>query len=61
MKLYNNNLSPFCARVRYVIYSRALPIVVVDPPADFRERAPMGKVPALEVENQCVARTAGRR
>lgn len=51
MKLYNNDLSPFCARVRYVIYSRALPVTIEAPPRDFKALSPMSKVPALHVED----------
>lgn len=50
MKLYNLDLSPYCARVRYFIYSRNIPCEIIARDSDlagFRETSPLGKVPAL--------------
>lgn len=59
MKLYNNNLSPFSARCRLLIYIKGLDIGFVDPFADMAPEAwkaltPLGKVPALALDDGTV-------
>ncbi len=56
MKLFNLDNSPFAARVRMQIRHKGLPIDFVEPPEElrtqkFREAYPLGKVPALELDN----------
>jgi glutathione S-transferase len=60
MHLYNFDLSPFAARCRLAIYRKALPIEIVPPPEggprsdEYRALNPMGKVPALVLDDGAV-------
>lgn len=48
MKLYNNDGSPFAARVRMLLRAKnAAPIEMLKPGADYKTIAPIGKIPAL--------------
>lgn len=55
MKLYNNNLSPYTARVRLLINVKGLNIEMADPPGfrtdAYRSINPTGKIPALELDD----------
>ncbi len=56
MKLYNNDLSPFSARVRLMLYAKGIDMEMVDPFADlepdvFKALTPLGKVPTLETDD----------
>ena len=56
MKLYDNNLSPFSARVRLMLYAKGLEMEMVDPFTDlepdvFKVLTPLGKVPTLETDD----------
>jgi glutathione S-transferase len=60
VKLYNQDLSPYSARCRIQIRAKGLAVEIVDPPGglhsdEFRRLAPLGKVPALEVEGGVIA------
>jgi glutathione S-transferase len=55
MKLYSGDLSPYSARVRMQIYAKGITDIALERPADFgtpkfRERAPIGRIPVLELE-----------
>ena len=57
MKLYNSNLSPFASRCRMQIYAKGLNIELADPPENYADINPIGKIPCLhylndEKENQ---------
>lgn len=58
MKLYNSNLSPYTARVRLLINVKKLNIELADPPGfrteAFRTINPIGKIPALELDDGAV-------
>jgi glutathione S-transferase len=59
MKLYSNPLSPFAARVRVAILAKGLSIEVLDPPGgtksdEYLSMNPMGRVPALVLDNGTV-------
>jgi glutathione S-transferase len=60
MHLYNFDVSPFAARCRLAIYRKALPIEIVPPPEggprsdEYRALNPMGKVPALVLDDGAV-------
>jgi len=59
MKLYNDNLSPYCARVRIQIYHKQLPIDIVDPPGglrsdEFKRQVPLGRVPTLNTGDRLI-------
>ncbi len=48
MKLYNNDGSPFAARVRMLLRAKNAPAVeMLKPGADYKTIAPIGKIPAL--------------
>lgn len=49
MKLYNLEASPFAARVRILLHAKGQTVEMLPPPApaEFRQIAPLGKVPAL--------------
>lgn len=54
MTLLGSAVSPYTARVRLMIYARALPVAIAEPPgglrsAELRARNPLGKVPVLEL------------
>jgi glutathione S-transferase len=51
MKLYNNDGSPFAARVRMLLRAKDAHIEMAKPPADFRTVAPIGKIPALVLDD----------
>ncbi|MEK9968376.1 MAG: glutathione S-transferase family protein [Ferrovibrio sp.] len=51
MKLYNNDGSPFAARVRMLLRAKDAHIEMAKPPADYRSFAPIGKVPALVLDD----------
>lgn len=52
MKLYNNDGSPFAARVRMLLRAKgAGPIEMLKPGADYRTIAPIGKIPALLLDD----------
>ena len=55
MKLYNNNLSPYTARVRLLINVKGLKIELADPPGfrtdAYRAVNPIGKIPALQLDD----------
>lgn len=52
MKLYNNNGSPFAARVRMLLRAKGgAQIELVKPGTDFRNIAPIGKIPALLLDD----------
>ncbi|MCW0235390.1 MAG: glutathione S-transferase family protein [Ferrovibrio sp.] len=51
MKLYNNDGSPFAARVRMLLRAKSAQIELVKPSADFRSIAPIGKIPALLLDD----------
>lgn len=52
MKLYNNDGSPFAARVRMLLRAKGgAQIEMVKPGADYRTIAPIGKIPALQLED----------
>ncbi|MSQ48016.1 MAG: glutathione S-transferase family protein [Deltaproteobacteria bacterium] len=56
MKLYNLMLSNFAAKSRIAIYEKGLTVEMVDPPggmgsADYKKVNPLGKVPALGLDN----------
>jgi len=53
MKLYNYDGSPFAARVRMLLRAKGgdAPIELVKPPKDFRSIAPIGKIPALQLDD----------
>jgi glutathione S-transferase len=52
MKLYNNDGSPFAARVRMLLRAKGgAQIELVKPGADFRSIAPIGKIPALLLDD----------
>jgi len=56
MKLYSNDLSPFSARVRLMLYAKGLEVETVDPftelePEAFKAITPLGKVPTLEMDD----------
>lgn len=52
MKLYNNDGSPFAARVRMLLRAKGgAQIELVKPPKDFRSIAPIGKIPALLLDD----------
>lgn len=56
MKLYNNNLSPFSARCRLMLYHKGIEVEMIDPfatlePEAFLALTPLGKVPALETDD----------
>jgi glutathione S-transferase len=60
MRLYNVDRSPFAARCRLAIHRKALPIEIVPPPEgdprsdEYRLLNPMGKVPALVLDDGAV-------
>lgn len=54
LTLLGSAASPYTARVRLMIYARALPVAIAEPPgglrsAALRARNPLGKVPVLEL------------
>lgn len=54
LTLLGSAVSPYTARVRLMIYARALPVAIAEPPgglrsAELRARNPLGKVPVLEL------------
>jgi glutathione S-transferase len=52
MKLYNNDGSPFAARVRMLLRAKGgAQIEMVKPGADYRSIAPIGKIPALLLDD----------
>lgn len=56
MKLYNNNLSPFSARCRMMLYAKGIEMEMIDPFADlepdvFKALTPLAKVPTLETDD----------
>jgi len=51
MKLYNNDGSPFAARVRMLLRARNTQVELVKPAADYRAIAPIGKIPALQLDD----------
>ena len=52
MKLYNNDGSPFAARVRMLLRAKgAAPIEMLKPGADYKSIAPIGKIPALLLDD----------
>lgn len=52
MKLYNNDGSPFAARVRMLLRAKnAAPIETLKPGADYKTIAPIGKIPALLLDD----------
>lgn len=56
MKLYNNDLSPFSARCRLMLYAKGIEVEMVDPFSDanveaFKALTPLGKVPTLETDD----------
>jgi glutathione S-transferase len=52
MKLYNNDGSPFAARVRMLLRAKnAAPIEMLKPGADYKTIAPIGKIPALLLDD----------
>ena len=60
MKLYSGDLSPYSARVRMQIYAKGLTDIVIERPADFgtpkfRERFPIGRIPALDIDGDIIA------
>ena len=55
MKLYSGDLSPYSARVRMQIYAKGITDIALERPADFgtpqfRQRAPIGRIPVLEID-----------
>lgn len=59
MKLYDVPLSPFAARCRIQIHAKKLDVALVAPPGglssdEFKKRSPVGKVPALELDDGTV-------
>lgn len=53
MKLYNYDASPFAARVRLFLRAKGAEIELIKPPApaEYRQITPMGKVPALLLDD----------
>src|SRR6266498_1293791 len=56
MKMYNLMLSNFASKSRIAIYEKGLNVEFVDPPgglgsADYKKVNPLGKVPALVLDN----------
>lgn len=52
MKLYNNDGSPFAARVRMLLRAKnAAPLEMLKPGADYKTIAPIGKIPALLLDD----------
>lgn len=51
MKLYNNDGSPFAARVRMLLRAKDTRIDLVKPDAEYRAIAPIGKIPALQLDD----------
>jgi glutathione S-transferase len=52
MKLYNNDGSPFAARVRMLLRAKnAAPIEMLKPGTDYKTIAPIGKIPALLLDD----------
>ncbi|MEQ8747235.1 glutathione S-transferase family protein [Pyruvatibacter sp.] len=56
MKLYNNDLSPFSARCRMMLYAKGIDVEMIDPftqlePEAFRALTPLAKVPTLELDD----------
>lgn len=53
MKLYNLDASPFAARVRMLLRAKGHSLDLIPPPApaDFRAITPLGKVPALVLDD----------
>jgi glutathione S-transferase len=54
LKLYSGDLSPYSARVRMQIYAKGITDIALERPADFgtpkfRERAPIGRIPLLDL------------
>jgi len=60
MKLYNAQVSPFCARVRIALYHKGLAFEAIDPPAagfkspEYLAINPMGKLPVLVLSDGTV-------
>lgn len=60
MKLYSGNLSPFATRARMAIHAKGLDIEITSPPggsaqsAEFLAINPMGKIPALVLDDGAV-------
>jgi glutathione S-transferase len=55
MKLYSGDLSPYSARVRMQIYAKGITDIALERPRDFgtpqfRERAPIGRIPVLDID-----------
>jgi len=52
MKLYNSNLSPFCARVRYLVRAKAIPVEIEDIDLasypNYEKLNPLKRVPAFQ-------------
>ena len=64
MKLFNVDSSPYCGRVRYFVYALNLPVDIVkqdykDP--NYRKVNPIGKVPALQLDDGQYAIEIGAR
>ncbi len=58
--LYGANVSPFVRKVRAYLSEKSLPYAFEsvnprDPPPDYRKISPLGKIPALKVDNKTLA------
>lgn len=63
MKLYSVDLSPYAARVRMQIYAKGITDIAFEQPADwgmpkFREKFPIGRIPALELDGDIIPESA---
>ena len=63
MKLYSGDLSPFSARVRMQIYAKGITDIAIELPPHFgmpkfRDTAPIGRIPVLDVDGDLIPESA---
>ncbi|KAI9030237.1 thioredoxin-like protein [Hyaloraphidium curvatum] len=51
MKLLNSNMSPYCSRVRGVLYAKGIPCEIVNNSKEVKALNPLGKIPTLVLDN----------